>query len=91
VRSVLAERSADPYFCYSTSIELAAEMEKGNSSLLPKVLTAFSRAVRITKGKKIDGPVDPDMFEQDEERDLWTSYENTLAEVLLVPVQFGHC
>ncbi|KAI4974159.1 hypothetical protein ZWY2020_047439 [Hordeum vulgare] len=73
VRSVLMERANCPYLASQT----AAEMEAfSRTKDFPKIVEAYSRPVRIIRGKKIESAweVDANVFEKDEEKALWSAY-----------------
>lgn len=73
VRSVLMERANCPYLASQT----AAEMEAfSRTKDFPKIVEAYSRPVRIIRGKKIESAweVDASIFEKDEEKALWSAY-----------------
>ncbi|KAE8821297.1 Glycyl-tRNA synthetase 2, chloroplastic/mitochondrial [Hordeum vulgare] len=73
VRSVLMERANCPYLASQT----AAEMEAfSRTKDFPKIVEAYSRPVRIIRGKKIESAweVDASVFENDEEKALWSAY-----------------
>ncbi|KAE8788979.1 glycine--tRNA ligase, chloroplastic/mitochondrial 2 [Hordeum vulgare] len=73
VRSVLIERANCPYLASQT----AAEMEAfSRTKDFPKIVEAYSRPVRIIRGKKIESAweVDASVFEKDEEKALWSAY-----------------
>ncbi len=81
VRSVLAERSANPFLVEKTARDLSEEFSKGTTSLLPSVMTAMGRVSRIVKGQSTDGDVFSSQFLQTEETNLWEAYQTTKAKV----------
>ncbi|XBI77548.1 hypothetical protein VPH35_070628 [Triticum aestivum] len=73
VRSVLMERANCPYLASQT----AAEMEAfSRTQDFPKIVEAYSRPVRIIRGKQIESAweVDASAFEKEEEKALWSAY-----------------
>ena len=83
VRSVLAERSANPFLVEKTAKELSEEFSKGTASLLPSVMRAMGRVTRISKGQSMDGEVLSSQFLQTEEADLWGAYQTTKVKVIV--------
>lgn len=73
VRSVLMERANCPYLASQT----AAQMEAfSRTEDFPKIVEAYSRPVRIIRGKQIESAweVDASTFEKEEEKALWSAY-----------------
>ncbi|XP_044425815.1 glycine--tRNA ligase, chloroplastic/mitochondrial 2-like [Triticum aestivum] len=73
VRSVLMERANCPYLASQT----AAEMEAfSRTEDFPKIVKAYSRPVRIIRGKQVESAweVDASAFQKEEEKALWSAY-----------------
>uniref|UniRef100_A0A3B6T784 glycine--tRNA ligase n=2 Tax=Triticum aestivum TaxID=4565 RepID=A0A3B6T784_WHEAT len=80
VRSVLMERANCPYLASQT----AAEMEAfSRTEDFPKIVEAYSRPVRIIRGKQIESAweVDASVFEKDEEKALWSAYLEAVDKI----------
>ncbi|VAI68006.1 unnamed protein product [Triticum turgidum subsp. durum] len=80
VRSVLMERSNCPYLASQT----AAKMEAfSRTEDFPKIVEAYSRPVRIIRGKQIESAweVDTSVFEKDEEKALWSAYLEAVDKI----------
>ncbi|XP_037458860.1 glycine--tRNA ligase, chloroplastic/mitochondrial 2-like [Triticum dicoccoides] len=80
VRSVLMERANCPYLASQT----AAEMEAfSRTEDFPKIVEAYSRPVRIIRGKQIESAweVDTSVFEKDEEKALWSAYLEAVDKI----------
>ncbi|KAE8773963.1 Glycyl-tRNA synthetase 2, chloroplastic/mitochondrial [Hordeum vulgare] len=73
VRLVLMERANCPYLASQTAAEMGAFSRTKD---FPKIIEAYSRPVRIIRGKKIESAweVDASVFEKDEEKALWSAY-----------------
>uniref|UniRef100_A0A453Q9T2 glycine--tRNA ligase n=1 Tax=Aegilops tauschii subsp. strangulata TaxID=200361 RepID=A0A453Q9T2_AEGTS len=80
VRSVLMERANCQYLASQT----AAEMEAfSRTEDFPKIVEAYSRPVRIIRGKQIESAweVDASVFEKDEEKALWSAYLEAVDKI----------
>ncbi len=66
-----AAQGHDPSRALKTAEQLAAVVE---TEEFEKVLTAYARTARITRGQEIAGEVDPTLFVEEEERNLWQAY-----------------
>jgi glycyl-tRNA synthetase len=75
-RAVLMESNDDPILAVTSSAELVAELNAGDASALPSVLQALARPTRLIRGSDVDMSVqvDEQLFDCQEERDLWASY-----------------
>jgi glycyl-tRNA synthetase len=75
VRAALAERGSDPALAAETATDLSRFMAD-NSPALAAVMTSLARPIRIIRGKEVDPDwvVNPELFEQEEERGLWEAY-----------------
>ncbi|MDQ4077082.1 MAG: glycine--tRNA ligase subunit beta [Chloroflexota bacterium] len=71
VQAAIAERGYDPAGALETAEQLAAVVE---DETFQQALTAYSRPARITRGKMVNGKVEPDLFEHEEETRLWQAY-----------------
>ncbi|XP_062233860.1 glycine--tRNA ligase, chloroplastic/mitochondrial 2 isoform X2 [Phragmites australis] len=73
VRSVLMERANCPYLASQTAIEMEAF---SRTEIFSKIVEAYSRPTRIIRGKEIESAleVDPNVFDKDEEKVLWSAY-----------------
>ncbi|MGB0387492.1 MAG: glycine--tRNA ligase subunit beta [Ardenticatenaceae bacterium] len=78
VNASLAARGHDPAGALESTQQLGAVV--GDESF-QTTLTAYSRPARITRGKKLASDVDPALFEEQQEHDLWHAY-NTAANAL---------
>uniref|UniRef100_A0A0A9CPF1 glycine--tRNA ligase n=1 Tax=Arundo donax TaxID=35708 RepID=A0A0A9CPF1_ARUDO len=73
VRSVLMERANCPYLAAQTATEMEAFSRTEDFT---KIVEAYSRPTRIIRGKEFESAleVDPNDFEKDEEKVLWSAY-----------------
>ena len=60
---------------------LQAEYVKKSKSKLETVITIMSRPVRIVKGHEVSESVDESLFQEAEERELYTAAKAAAAEV----------
>ena len=81
VRSALGERGRDPALAAATAREINEEMMKGEAGKLYQVMAAMARSIRLTRTKNIEDSwtVDPSLFENDEEKNLYETV-TTMAE-----------
>ncbi|KAG0497840.1 hypothetical protein HPP92_002531 [Vanilla planifolia] len=80
VRSILSERANWPFL----AAQSAKDMETfSKTELLQKVIEAYSRPTRITRGKNIDVElkVSESAFEHNEEQDLWNACLTVASKV----------
>ncbi|HEX8683543.1 MAG TPA: glycine--tRNA ligase subunit beta [Ardenticatenaceae bacterium] len=71
VNAALAARGHNPAGALETARQLAAVVDEES---FQTTLTAYSRPARITRGKVLNGEVNPALFEHDEEARLWAAY-----------------
>ncbi|PRW56476.1 Glycine-tRNA ligase chloroplastic mitochondrial [Chlorella sorokiniana] len=83
VRAALRERGRNAALASRTAREIADEMRAGEAGRLYQVMAAMARPVRLTRGKQIDAAwtVDAARFEQEEERALYTAYQQAAAQI----------
>jgi glycyl-tRNA synthetase len=83
-RAILAERGDDPALAVESAKQLAHELQAGDASQLPAVLTALSRPTRLVRGKDVAASdnVNEALFDSDEERALWAAYEKMAANIV---------
>ncbi len=78
LQAVLDVRGFNPAAAVCTLQELNLFID---SEQFQQVLTAYSRPARIIRDREISGNVNPDLFEADEERALWQSYQQASQEI----------
>ena len=83
VRAVLAEQASRPAAAMRSVEELSALL---SSETLKELIAVIARSVRIIRSRKDDAPalgndIDESLFEQDEERRLWTAVCEVEASV----------
>ncbi len=78
IKAVLAEQSTNPYRALIGCRELTTWIGREDWEA---VLDSFARCVRITRNEDERYTVDPQLFEQQEEHDLYTAYQ-TASEKL---------
>ncbi|KAI6692074.1 hypothetical protein NL676_019784 [Syzygium grande] len=79
VRSVLLERANVPCLAAKSAVKMEA-LSKGE--LFPKVVEAYSRPTRITRGKDVGTmEVDEAAFDTSEERALWDTFLSVKNEI----------
>ena len=63
---------------------LQAELSRGSSSVLSKVMAAFARPTRLVSSQAMDADaqVDEQLFEVEEERQLLASYQQVASKVV---------
>ena len=71
VRATIAERGHDPAGALETAKQLAEVVEDPE---FEATLTAFARTVRITRGREFEEQLNPALFDDQEEHDLWAAY-----------------
>ncbi len=64
---------------------MQAELSRGSSSVLSKVMAAFARPTRLVSSQAVDADaqVDEQLFEIEEERQLLASYQQVASKVAL--------
>jgi glycyl-tRNA synthetase len=72
LQAVCEMRGANPAAAITTLQELNLMID---SEQFQKVLTAYLRPARIIRDREISGDINPDLFETDDERQLWQSYQ----------------
>lgn len=70
VAASLSARGHNPAAAARCLKELAVEADTGRFG---RTLTAYSRPARIVRGQQIGGEVNPDLFETEEEKELWAA------------------
>jgi glycyl-tRNA synthetase len=78
VAAVLAEQAHNPARALQGIRELADWVKRPDWE---PILDGFARCVRITRGEVERYPVDPALFQQDEERALYAAYQVTQARL----------
>ncbi len=78
LQAVLDVRGLNPASAVCTLQELNLQID---SERFQQVLTAYSRPARIIRDRKISGDINPDLFEADEERALWQSYQQAAQAI----------
>lgn len=78
VAAILAARGHDPAAAARCLKELAVEADTGRFG---KSLTAYSRPARIVRGQQVASEVNPELFETEEERDLWQATKAVAANI----------
>lgn len=65
---------------------MQAELSRGSSSVLSKVMAAFARPTRLVSSQAMDSnaQVDEQLFEVEEERQLLASYQQVASKVALL-------
>jgi glycyl-tRNA synthetase len=83
VRAVLAERGDNPALASTSAEELQKELDAGNTSSLPAVMTALARPTRIVRGNFVDATVtvDPSKFELEQERAMHAAYKEVVGQL----------
>ncbi|DBA71104.1 TPA: hypothetical protein ACH3X2_011520 [Trebouxia sp. C0005] len=83
VRAVLRHRGNNPALAAASVHQLQAELSRGSSSVLSKVMAAFARPTRLVSSQAVDADaqVDEHLFELEEERQLLASYQQVAAKV----------
>lgn len=79
MRSVLNERSDDPYLATESAENLQMELK---GTRLNKILTAMSRPTRLTRDKEIDINVKTELFEKEIESELYEAFKLAKSKVM---------
>ena len=78
INAVLAEQAHNPYRVYQGIEQLQQWVQKENWE---HILDNFARCVRISRGEKVTYKVNPELFENEQERTLYSMVQNALEEV----------
>jgi glycyl-tRNA synthetase len=80
VDAVLAERGDDPYRAHEGVRELSQWVDRDDWDV---ILDNYSRCVRITRGYEEQFDLDPDLFEEPAEEELYEAYREARLQVTL--------
>ena len=74
-------------------LAVQGELRKGDSGLLHRVMTAFSRPTRIVRGKDVAASwqVREDLFELEEEPQLLAAFQRVQGQVRAMVMCMGRC
>lgn len=78
INAVLVEQAHNPYRAYQGIEQLQQWVQKDNWET---ILDNFARCVRISRGEKMIYSVNPDLFEVEQEKTLYSMVQEMIAEV----------
>jgi glycyl-tRNA synthetase len=78
INAVLAEQAHNPYRAYQGIEQLQQWVTKANWE---HILDNFARCVRISRSEKVTYKVNPELFENEQEKTLYSMVQNALEEV----------
>jgi glycyl-tRNA synthetase len=78
ISAVLAEQAHNPYRAYQGIEQLQQWVKKDNWET---ILDNFARCVRISRGEKMSYTVNPDLFEVEQEKTLYSMVQEMITEV----------
>jgi glycyl-tRNA synthetase beta subunit len=78
INAVLAEQAHNPYRALQGVQQLSEWIEKDGWENL---LDNFARCVRISRGEKVRHKVNPELFEDEQEKELYAAYEEAAKQL----------
>ncbi len=78
INAVLAEQAHNPYRALQGVQQLSEWIEKDGWENL---LDNFARCVRISRGEKVRHKMNPELFEDEQEKELFTAYEEATKQL----------
>jgi len=78
INAVLAEQAHNPYRAVQGVQQLSEWIEKDDWETL---LDNFARCVRISRGEKVRHKIHPELFEDEQEKELFAAYEEATKQL----------